>query len=81
MSHELELVDGKGQMFYRGETPWHKLGTFIEPEKELTSEEAIVAAGLDWEVETQPLYLADGTLAPSRATVRTDRNEILGVVG
>ena len=81
MSHELEIIDGNGQMFYRGETPWHKLGTFIDPEKELTSEEAIVAAGLDWEVETQPLYLADGTLAPSRAVVRTDRNDILGVVG
>lgn len=81
MSHELEIIDGNAQMFYRGETPWHKLGTFIEPEKELTSEDAIVAAGLDWSVETQPLYLADGTLAPSRAVVRTDRNDILGVVG
>jgi phage/plasmid-like protein (TIGR03299 family) len=82
MAHELELNEkGEAQMFYRGETPWHKLGTFIEPEKELTSEEAIVASGLNWDVKTQPLFLADGTQAPSNAVVRQDNNNILGVVG
>jgi phage/plasmid-like protein (TIGR03299 family) len=82
MSHELELVNGEAQMFYRGDAPWHNLGRFIDPEKHLTSEEAIVAAGLDWEVKTQPLYLGDSTLVPSnKAVVREDNNEVLGVVG
>tara|TARA_R100000951_G_scaffold101420_1_gene92998 strand:+ start:46808 stop:47827 length:1020 start_codon:yes stop_codon:yes gene_type:complete len=81
MSHELELVDGKANMFYKGDVPWHKLGTFIEEDKNLTSEEAIVAAGLDWKVETKPLFLDDGTQAPSNAVVREDTNAILGVVG
>lgn len=81
MSHGLEIINDEAQMFYRGKTPWHGLGRMIEQDQTLTSEEAIVAAGLDWSVETKPLYLADGTIAPSNAVVRTDRNEILGVVG
>jgi len=81
MSHGLEIINGEAQMFYRGQAPWHKIGRFIEKEQVLTSEDAIVAAGLDWEVNTQPLYLADGTKAPSNAVVRSDKNEILGVVG
>lgn len=81
MAHELEIVNGEAQMFYRGDAPWHRLGRFIHPDESLTSEQAIVAAGLDWNVETQPLYLADGTLVPSNATVRTDTNQVLGVVG
>lgn len=79
--HELEIVNGNANMFYRGAKPWHGLGTFIEPEKHLTSEEAIVAAGLDWTVSTQSLYLADGTKAPTNAVVRSDNNKILGTVG
>jgi phage/plasmid-like protein (TIGR03299 family) len=81
MSHELEIVNGEAQMFYKGQAPWHKLGRFIEADSVFNSEEAIIAAGLDWKVETQPLFLGDGTKAPSNAVVRTDRNEILGVVG
>lgn len=81
MSHELEIINGEAQMFYRGEAPWHKLGRFIEPDETLTSEQAIVAAGLDWTVDTKPLFLADGTQAPSNATVRSDNGNILGVVG
>lgn len=73
MSHEVE------NMFYRNEVPWHKLGKHIKHEP--TIEEAIVAAGLNWTVETQPLFLADGTKAPSKATVRTSDNSILGTVG
>ena len=29
MSHELEMVNGKAQMSYAGETPWHGLGTRV----------------------------------------------------
>lgn len=81
MAHELEIINGQASMFYRGESPWHRLGTFISPDKKLTSEEAIVAANLDWTVGTQPLFLADGTLAPANGVVRNDNNKVLGVVG
>lgn len=81
MSHELEIVNGEAQMFYRGDVPWHRMGRMIKQDQTLTSEDAIVAAGLDWKVTTEELYLANGQLAPSKATVRQDTGDILGVVG
>ena len=73
MAHEIETI------FYMNETPWHRLGTRVIDIP--TADEAIVAAGLNWKVETKPLFLADGTQAPSKAVVRTSDNSILGVVG
>lgn len=81
MAHELEIINGNASMFFRGENPWHRLGTFIKPDEKLTSEQAIVAANLDWTANTKSLFLADGTLAPANAVVRSDNNAILGVVG
>ncbi len=54
MAHEIEMVAGKASMFFAGEVPWHGLGTKLEGK--ITSEQAIVAAGLDWKVGTKPLY-------------------------
>lgn len=48
MSHEVE------SMFYVNETPWHGLGVKLESAP--TTREAIVAAGLDWEVGQRPLF-------------------------
>jgi phage/plasmid-like protein (TIGR03299 family) len=83
MAHELELIDGKAQMF-SGEsiTPWHGLGTVIEGLA--TSEEALKLAGLDWNVDLRQLYQFDGDTAlpvPDRfATVRDSDNKTLGIV-
>ena len=49
MSHEIETC------FYANEVPWHGFGTYVG-DNPVDSKHAIIAAGLDWEVETKPLY-------------------------
>lgn len=74
MSHEVET------MFSVAKTPWHRLGTILTAPP--TTAEAIVAAGLDWEVDRQPLFLADGRQVEERfANVRRSDGSILGTVG
>lgn len=74
MAHEVE------KMFYVKETPWHGLGKrFIEAPE--TVQEAIVAAGLNWQVYMKDLFTTDGEQAPAQATFRNDTNAMLGVVG
>lgn len=50
MPHEVE------KMFYQGADPWHGLGTRIPDGKDLTAQEALIAAGWDWETQLVPLY-------------------------
>lgn len=80
MAHNLATTNGKTAMMYAGETPWHRLGTKLD--QPATAREAIEAAGLNYLVELKPLRTNDGTEVRTRkATIRTDTNEILGVVG
>lgn len=84
MSHELEIKDGKGQMFSgEGLTPWHGLGNVIEGLA--TAEEALELSGLDFNVELRQLYMPmpDGSYAkvPDRfSTTRDTDNKSLGIV-
>jgi len=52
MAHLLEIVDGKASMAYAGEVPWHGLGKHVSPD--LTPQQMLEAAGLDWEVYKIP---------------------------
>lgn len=83
MAHELEISEnGQASMFSVGITPWHGLGTILD--KPPTVEEAIVCAGLNWQVRLQPLHmLYDGESlpVPGYATVRDSDKKVLGVVG
>ena len=83
MAHNLSVVDGKVEMFYTGETPWHKLGTKLD--NPATAREAIEAAHLDWVVKPEEVYyMVDGIPEPipdSRVIVRQDTRVPLGVTG
>ena len=48
MSHEVET------MAYAGEVPWHGLGTPVS--NDLTPNQMMVKAGLDWSVNKVPTY-------------------------
>ena len=79
MAHDLTIkADGTAEMAYFGKTPWHGLGT--ELDSPATWDEAMKAAGLDWEVEMKPVYLEGGIEIPNKkATVRKDTGEVFGV--
>jgi len=53
MAHELATTNGHAAMAFFGELPWHRLGT--ELDGPATAEEAIEAAGLDYDVGLCPL--------------------------
>lgn len=74
MAHEVET------MAYAGEVPWHGLGVAVS--NELTPTQMMQKANLDWTVEKQDLFLANGTKLPEKqALVRTSDNTILDTVG
>ena len=67
-------------MFYVGrETPWHGLGKSVETAP--SSTEAIILAGLDWNVVQSNVYTDDGHLAEGyKVNVRDTDRKVLGVV-
>ena len=67
------------KMMFVGETPWHGLGNSVD--EGINVNDAIVAAGLDWEVGLKDLQTVDGTPVNHRATYRKSDGSILGVVG
>jgi phage/plasmid-like protein (TIGR03299 family) len=73
MAHEVE------KMMFTGDVPWHKLGHRFEQAPSL--EEALVAAGLDWTVSTEPVFSGAGEKVEAQLTRRSSDNSILGVVG
>ncbi len=84
MAHNLEQRDGQSSMFFTGDVPWHQLGRHLN--KPATAAEAMEAARLDYTVVKKPLkaiihgrHYAD--VPNAFATVRTDTNQVLGVVG
>jgi phage/plasmid-like protein (TIGR03299 family) len=83
MSHEVEMVNGVAQMAYAGEKPWHGLG--VEVSNDLTPNQIMKKAGLDWSVEKVPLYFTNrGGKAVSvnkQALVRSTDQKVLDVIG
>ena len=79
MAHEVE------SLFYTSNeengrfVPWHGLGTPVEEAQ--TSKEAIRVAGLDWKVNSNPIYTASGIEIPGyKANTRDIDERVLGIV-
>lgn len=74
-------------MMWYGDRPWHGLGTQVLEMQ--TSEEALVKAGLDWEVDKKKLFINDSDddsgsfleVDGNFAIVRKTDGKALGVVG
>ena len=74
MSHEVET------MAYAGETPWHGLG--VKVKGLMTAREAIEKAGLNWDVETVPVFTRERKfeeLVNWRAIRRVKDHKVYGV--
>lgn len=66
-------------MFYVRETPWHGLGIKVNAAPD--SREALIAAGLDWDVIQEPIYTDQRKQIPGyRVNVRESDRRVLGVV-
>ena len=65
-----------------GIRPWQGLGVILDNPP--TSEDAIIMAGLDWEVKAKPVYTSIGgkkvAIDNYIANVRSDTNDVLGIV-
>ena len=80
MGHKIDqTVNAKGSAMFALQPAWHGLGTVL---KHLpNAAEAIIAAGLNWEVALRELETEDGTvLEDFMATARMDTKAVLGVV-
>lgn len=80
--HNLEMrADGTAKMVYAGEKPWHNLGKEISPD--LTPDQVLAEAGLDWEVSKVPAFAniaGKKTAVGWSALVRSEDNKVLDVV-
>lgn len=81
MAHELEFVNGEASMAYVGDVPWHGLGKRVPAD--VSPEQMLKAANLDWEVKKIPMFYDVGQgpiITDSNALVRSTDNKLLTVV-
>jgi phage/plasmid-like protein (TIGR03299 family) len=75
MSHNIN----ENRMFCVGKA-WHNIGQRVD--KEVTAKKAIELARLDYQVEKRPIQTDNGiAIDDNFATIRTDTNQVLGIVG
>jgi len=84
MSHEIDESAGYAAAVFARQPAWHGLGKVL-PDV-MTGDEAIDAAGLDWQVECRPVYRPNNSgeiimVEDRRVVVRTDTDAVLGHVG
>lgn len=84
MAHEIEIKNGVAQMAYRASKgkPWHSLGTPVSDD--MTPDQMMKAAGLDWEVVKVDTFLPwQGEMVSTgrQALVRETDGKMLTEVG
>lgn len=83
MAHNINHneITGQDAFFSVKEKAWHGLGQIVDDYP--TSEEAIIHAGLNYEVEKKTIALLENSeeIKTHFATVRNDTSQILGIVG
>lgn len=86
MAHLIDMSNDRANMAYVGETPWHRLGTQLDPDS--TIDEWKIAAGLDWTIEKRPIAYGitndAGEITPQLidgrfAHVRSDTQACIGM--
>ena len=82
--HEIDMSNGRENFAHAGRKAWHGLGIAVAGL--MTVREALIAGGVDYEVEKRPIWAEDNGFAtvavPGHfATLRTDTMQPLGVVG
>lgn len=85
MAHEVDMSNGRANMAYVGDVPWHGFGFDIKPDADI--DEWRIAAGMAWNVKSFPAtYISDedgGSLCavPDRKVlVRDDNHAYLSTV-
>lgn len=81
MSHELEFENGQALMAYSGDVPWHGHGVRVS--NDLTPEQMLKAAGLDWTVDPVELFAevnGKSLKTGHSALVRSKDNKVLDVI-
>lgn len=76
------MVAAVESMAYAGEVPWHGLGTKVNDD--LSPNQIMVKAGLDWQVDKVPTYARVGEIevpTGQEALVRSSDNKVLTQVG
>jgi phage/plasmid-like protein (TIGR03299 family) len=82
MAHEIEIVDGVARHAYVGDVPWHGLG--IQVPADISPEDMMKKAGLDWEVQKFPAFaMVNGKKVDTgrQALIRTSDNKFMDIVG
>jgi phage/plasmid-like protein (TIGR03299 family) len=84
MSHLIESQNGRHEIAYVGQTPWHGLGQALTPNEPIEVWQR--EAGLDWQALTAPvLFRTDAASEPTQVDdrfviYRNDTNHPLGLV-
>lgn len=73
----IEIANVETGMF-AGVRPWHEFGTRLP--LNIKADEAIVTAGLDWEVVLKEFEVENQAVERYRATVRSSDKKVLGIV-